>query len=155
MQQAERLNPDCKCLTWFKYSCILTSLASNSPWTWPTINLEFENISTTFPPIFCTMVIPANRALYSTSLFMVEKLSLKDFSIVTFSGDTKTSPSLEPLWFAVPLMYTLQDKRSREETMPTNFPSKPSFFPFSSTGDLANSATKSARIWHLTEVRGM
>ena len=45
-------NADCKCLTWFKYSCILRSLASNSPRTWPTTSLELEKISTTFPPIF-------------------------------------------------------------------------------------------------------
>ena len=44
-------NPDCKCLTRLKYSCILSSLASNSTWTWPTTSLEFANISITFPPI--------------------------------------------------------------------------------------------------------
>ena len=49
-------NPDYKCLTWFKYSCILRSLASNSPWTWPTTSLESEKISTTFPLIFWTIV---------------------------------------------------------------------------------------------------
>ena len=91
------LNPNYKCLTWFKYSCILTSLASNSPLTWPTTNLESENISTAFLPIFWTMAIPANRALCSASLFMVEKPSLKDFSVVTFLGDSRTSPSPKPL----------------------------------------------------------
>ena len=44
-------NPNYKRLTWFKYSCILKSLASNSPFNWPTTNLEFENISTVFHPI--------------------------------------------------------------------------------------------------------
>ena len=39
-------NLDCKCLTWLKYPCILSSLASNSPLTWPTTNLESENIFT-------------------------------------------------------------------------------------------------------------
>ena len=96
-------NPDCKCLTWFKYSCILRSLASNSPWTWPTTSLELENIPIAFPPIFWTMVILTNRALYSTSLFVVEKPNLKDFSIVILSGDIRTSPTLDPLWFATPL----------------------------------------------------
>ena len=33
-------NLDCKCLTWFKFSCILTSLASNFLFTWPTTNLN-------------------------------------------------------------------------------------------------------------------
>ena len=46
------LNADYKCLTCFKYSCILISLASNSPRTWPTTSLELEKISTTFSPIF-------------------------------------------------------------------------------------------------------
>ena len=55
-------NTDYKCLTWFKYSCILRSLASDSPPTWPTINLEFENISTPFPPILWTIVISTSRA---------------------------------------------------------------------------------------------
>ena len=53
-------NPDCMCLTWFKYSCILRSLASNSPWTWPTTSLESKNISTAFLPIFWTIVIPTS-----------------------------------------------------------------------------------------------
>ena len=44
-------NPNCKCLTWLKYSYILTSLASNSSLICPTTNLESENISTAFPPI--------------------------------------------------------------------------------------------------------
>ena len=45
-------NPDCNYWTWFRYSCILKSLASNSPLTWPTTNLESESTSTIFPPIF-------------------------------------------------------------------------------------------------------
>ena len=59
-------------LTWLRYSYILTSLASISPFTWPITSLESENISTTFPPIFCTMAIPYNRATYSASLFVAE-----------------------------------------------------------------------------------
>ena len=89
-------NLDCKCLTWFKYSCILPSLASNSPFTWLIINLKSKNISIAFLPIFWTMVIPTNRASYSASLFVAEKPNLKDFSIVIFSGDTKTNPNLDP-----------------------------------------------------------
>ena len=100
-------NSNCKCLTWFKYSCILTSLASNSPFTWPTINLESENISIDFPPIFCTMTILTNRASYSASLFVAEKSSLNDFSMIIFSGDTRTSPTSDPLLFAAPSTYTL------------------------------------------------
>ena len=45
-------NFDYKCLTWLKYPCILLSLASNSPFTWPTTSLESKNIFTTFPSIF-------------------------------------------------------------------------------------------------------
>ena len=45
-------NIDCKCLTWLNYSCILRSLTSNSPWTWPTSSLESEHISIAFPSIF-------------------------------------------------------------------------------------------------------
>ena len=44
-------NPDCKCLAWLKYPYILSSLASSSPFTWPTTSFESENIFTTFPPI--------------------------------------------------------------------------------------------------------
>ena len=61
----KRSKSDCKHLTWLKYFCILASLASNSPFTWPTTNLESENISTAFPSIFCTMSIPCNKASYS------------------------------------------------------------------------------------------
>ena len=43
-------NPDCKRLTWLKYSCILGSLVSNSPWTWPTTSFESENIPLLFHP---------------------------------------------------------------------------------------------------------
>ena len=93
-------NLDYKYLTWLKYSYILGSLASNSPWTWRTTSLELENTPTAFPPIFWTMIIPTSRASYSVLLFVAEKPNLKDFSIVIFSGDTKTSPTPDPLWFA-------------------------------------------------------
>ena len=55
-------NFDCRNLTWVKYPCILSSLASNSPPTWLTTSLEFENIFMAFPPIFWTMDIPSNTA---------------------------------------------------------------------------------------------
>ena len=138
-------NPDCKCLTWFKYSCILTSLTSNSPFTWPTTNLEFENIFTVFPPIFWTIIIPTNRASYSSSLFMVEKPNLKDFSIMILSGEITTYSTLDPLWFATPSMYTLQDKGSYKEIMQTDFPSMSYFSTLSSKRDSTNLATKSMR----------
>ena len=77
----KRSKSDCRCLTWLKYSYILVSLAFNSPFTWPTTNLESENISTAFPPIFCTMAIPCNNASYSASLFVAENPSLRDFSL--------------------------------------------------------------------------
>ena len=95
-------NPECKCLTWFKYSYILRSLASNSPWTWPTTSPESENISTAFPPIFWTMVIPTGKVSYSTSLFVAEKSNLKDFSIVILLGDIRTRPTPDLLWLVAP-----------------------------------------------------
>ena len=58
-------NPAYKRLTWPRYPCILSSLASYSPFTWPTTNLKFENISAAFLPILWTMVIPISRASYS------------------------------------------------------------------------------------------
>ena len=84
-------------LTWLRYSCILTSLASIFPFTWPTTSLESENIFTTFPPIFCTMAIPCNKASYLASLFVVENPSLKDFSMVALSREIRTSPTPDPL----------------------------------------------------------
>ena len=44
-------NFSCRCLIWVKYPCILSSLASNLPFTWPMTSLEFENIVADFPPI--------------------------------------------------------------------------------------------------------
>ena len=85
-------NSDCKWLTWLKYPCILLSLASNSPFTWPTTNLEFENIFTAFLPILWTMTVPISRASYSTSLFVPKNPNLNDFSMVIFMGETGTSP---------------------------------------------------------------
>ena len=73
---------DYRRLIWLKYSCILVSLALNSPFTWPTTNLESENISIAFPPIFYTVVIPCSSASYSASLFMAENPSLRDFSMI-------------------------------------------------------------------------
>ena len=90
-------NPDYRCLTWLKYPCILSSLASSLPFTWPMINLEFENIFIAFPPILWTMDIPSSKASYSASLFMVEKPNLSDFSMVSFSDEIRTSPTPEPL----------------------------------------------------------
>ena len=93
-------------LTWLRYSCILTSLASISPFTWPTTSLESENISTTFPPIFYTMAIPCNKASYSASLFVAENPGLRDFSMMALSGEIRTIPTPDPLWFAAPSTYT-------------------------------------------------
>ena len=67
-------NPNYKCLIWLKYYCILPSLTSNSPWTWPTTSIESENISTAFPPIFWNMVIPTNGVSYSASLLWPKSL---------------------------------------------------------------------------------
>ena len=60
-------NLHCKCLTWLKYHCILSSLAYNLPFTWLTTSLESENIFTAFPSILWTMDIPSNKASYSAS----------------------------------------------------------------------------------------
>ena len=93
-------NLNCKCLTWLKYPYILTSLTSNSPFTWPTTNLESENISTAFPPILWTMVIPTSKASYSTSLFVVEKPNFNDFSMVIFLGETRLQGDFAN-WFSI------------------------------------------------------
>ena len=119
LEMCDKLNRSkfgCKRLTWLKYSCILTSLASNFPFTWPTISLEFENISTVFPPIFYTMAIPYNKVSYSASLFVAENPSLRNFSMIVFSRDTRTSPTLDPLWFATPSTNTFQGSWRRDYT---------------------------------------
>ena len=104
---------------------------------------------------FWTMAIPTNRASYSASLFVAEKLNLKDFLMVIFLGDTKTSLTLEPLWFAAPSTYTIYGKGSCKEIMPTDFQSVPYFSTSSSNGNSVNSTTKSTRTWPLIEVQGM
>ena len=146
---------DCICLTWLKYPCILSSLASSLPFTWPTINLESKNIFTAFPPILWTMDIPSSRALYSASLFVTKKPSFSDFSMVIYSGETRTSPTPEPIWFAAPSTYTFKNKGSCREIVPTDFPSIFCVATTPSNGGSANSATGSVRIWPLTEVRNM
>ena len=83
------LNFDCKCLTWLKYPCILSSLASSSPPTWPTTSLKSKNIFTVFTPALWTMDIPSNKASYSASLFVAEKSNLNDFSMVSFSSEIR------------------------------------------------------------------
>ena len=89
-------NFNCRHLTWLRYPYILSSFASNSPFTWPTTSLESEKTFTDILPILWTMAIPINKASYSASLFVAEKSNLKDFSIMTFSGDINTSPIPEP-----------------------------------------------------------
>ena len=139
------LKPDYKLLTLLRYPCILVSRASNSPLTWPTISLEYENISIVFPPIFWTIEIPTNKVSYSASLFVAKKSNLKDFSIMIFFGDIRTSPTPNPLWFITPSTYTFQDKGSYRETNPIDFPSMFCFSTLSSNGVSANSATRSTR----------
>ena len=139
-------NPDCRCITWLKYPCILSSLASSSPFTWPTTNLKSKNIFTAFPPILWTVDIPSNKTSYSTSLFVAKKPNLSDFYMMSFSGEIRTSPTLEPLWFAAPSMYTFKNEGSCREIVPTDFPSM---------FCVVNSATRSASTWPLTEVWGM
>ena len=48
----KELKRDCRRLIWSKHHCILSSLASNSPFTWPTTRLESKNKFTAFLPSF-------------------------------------------------------------------------------------------------------
>ena len=146
---------DCRCLTWLRDSCILSSLTSNSPYTWPTTSLESENIFTVFLPSFWTMDIPSSKASYLASLFVAENPSLSDFSMVILLGETRTSPTLKPLWFVAPSTYTFQHTGPYKEILPTDFSSMSCVSATSSNEGSANSATKSARTWPLMEVRGM
>ena len=148
-------NFDCKCLTWLRYPCIILSLASSSPPTWPTTSFESENIFTAFPPTLWIMGIPSNKASYSTSLFVAKKPYLNDFSMVSFSGETRTSPTLNPLWFAALSTCTFQCNISCGVIDPTDFPSMRCASISFSYGVSTNSATKSTRTWPLTEVWGM
>ena len=146
---------DYKCLAWLKYPCTLKSLASNPPFTWPTTNLESENASATFPPIFWIMAILTYKVSYSALLFVAEKPKLKDFSIVILSGDTTTSPTTDPFWLTTPSTYNFQVEVPCREIVSTSFP--PKFYSsFSiSTRDSVNSAIKSTRTWLLIEVWGI
>ena len=65
--------------------------------------------------------MPINKASYSASLFAVEKPNLKDFSMVIFLGDTRTSPTLDPRWLATPSTYTSQGVGHWIEITPTDF----------------------------------
>ena len=87
------------------------------------------------------MCIPTSKA----SLFVAEKLNLKDFLIVILLGDIKTSPTLDPLWFAAPSTYTFQDEGSYKKIAPTDFSSMFCFPLPSSNGVLANSTTRFVR----------
>ena len=127
-------NSDCKFLTWLKYPCILSSLASSSPFTCPTTSLESENIFAAFPPILWTMDIPSSKASYSDSLFVAEKPNLNDFSMVSFSGETSTSPTPDPFWFTAPLTYTFQWNGSCGAIKPTPFHPCPVLLSHSLTG---------------------
>ena len=104
--KSKESNFDCKHLTWLRYPCILSSFASNSPFTWLKMSLESEKTFTNFPPILWTMAIPINKTSYSASLFVAEKSNLKDFSMMTFSGDISTSLIPEPFWFDASSTYT-------------------------------------------------
>ena len=101
------------------------------------------------------MDIPFSKALYSASLFVAEKPSLREFSMVIYSGETRTSPTLEPLWFAALSTDTFHNKASCREIVPIDFSSMFYVAVTSSNGGSANSATRSARTWPLIEVQGM
>ena len=149
------LNFSCRCLIWVKYPCILSSLASNSPFTWSTTNLESENIVANFPLILWTIDIPSNNTSYSASLFVAEKPSLNDFSTMSFSGEIKTNPTPNPFWFGAPFTYTFHCNGSYAVTRPTDFSPMWCSFDSFSTGPSTNLVTKYARTWPLIEVWGM
>lgn len=94
--------------TWPKYHYILRSLASNSPLTCPTISLESHKTLMDLSPSFLTKFRPALRTLYSTSLFMVEKSNLKNYSMVMCSREIMITLILKSLWLAAPSMYNSQ-----------------------------------------------
>ena len=106
--KSKESNFDRRHLTWLRYPYILSSFASNSPFTWQTTSLEFEKTFIDFPHILWTMAIPINKASYSASLLVDEKSSLKDFSMIIFLGDISTSPIPEPFRFDAPSTYTSQ-----------------------------------------------
>ena len=68
---------------------------------------------------------------------------------------SRTSPTTEPVWFATPSTYTFQNKGSYREIVPTNSLSMLFVAATSFNGGLVNLATRFARTWPLTEVRGM
>ena len=146
---------DCIVLTWLRYPRILSSLASNSPFTCPTISLKSEKSFMDFPPILWTIAIPSNRASYSAPLFIAGKSNLKDFSTITFSEDVSTNPTPEPFWFDAPSTCTSYVGGQYWEIVSTNFSSLFLSASNSFTSGLVNSATKSARTCPFTEVRGM
>ena len=57
---------DCRCLTWPRYSCILASLASNSPIAWPMTNFESEKIRRNAPRFW----LSEDHKLYKRSYSM-------------------------------------------------------------------------------------
>jgi len=86
-------------------------------------------------------------------LFVAEKPNLKEFSMMILLGDTTTSPTPDPLWFAAPSTYTFQDRGSYKETIPIDFPTMLDLSSFSSNEGSANSATKLVRTWPFIKVR--
>ena len=81
--------------------------------------------------------------------------NLKDFSIVILLGDTTTSPTPDHLWLDASSTYNFLDKGSCIEIVSTSIPPKFCFSLSFYSEDSVNSATKSARIWPLTEVQGI
>ena len=90
------------------------------------------------------MAIPTNKA-YLTSLFVAEKPSLKDFSMMILLRDIVTSPTPDLLWFVAPSTYTFQGRGPYKEIILIDFPSMLGLSLFSSNEGSVNSATKSAR----------
>ena len=128
-------NLNCKCLSILAFSHLLL-LSRPSFGQQPILSLR--TFLLLFPPILWTIDISSSKTSYLSSLFVAEKPSLSDLSLVICSGETRTSPTPEPLWFTTPLIYTFQNKGSCREIVPTGFPSMFCVAATSSNRGLAN-----------------
>ena len=68
---------------------------------------------------------------------------------------SRTSPTMEPLWFATPSTYIFRNKGFYREIVQTDSSSMLFVAAISFNGGSVNLATRFARIWPLTKVRGM
>jgi hypothetical protein len=107
--------------------------------TWSITSCESPRTSRRFTPISMAILRPQSRASYSSMLFDAGKWRRTTYRMCSLRGETKSKPAPAPVFITEPSKYRVQHS---------------AWICGGGNCVSVHSATKSAKIWDLTALRG-